>query len=225
MSSSSSARPAGRDARAELIEGAARLLSEHGPDALTVRRLAAEIGASTMAVYTHFGSMAELRRAIRAEGFERLNRDWRSVGVTDDPVADLTVRGGAYLRFALDNPHLYRAMYYETPTDDEAVASTAEALDPTVQRCIDAGRFTATDPAALVWQLWATTHGVSGGVLSGVLDLPTAQRLLMTLGVNLYVGFGDDRESAQRSIDRASSRIRSGPATDPASTSDARVEI
>jgi AcrR family transcriptional regulator len=203
----SSAPATGHEGRARLIESAARLLAEHGPDALTARRLAATVGSSTMAVYTHFGSMAELRQAIRTEGFERLNRDWRSVRVTDDPVADLTVRGGAYLRFALDNPHLYRAMYYETPTDDDAVASTAEALDPTVQRCIDAGRFTATDPAALVWQLWASTHGVSGGVLSGVLDLPAALWLLTTLGVNLYVGFGDDRAAAQRSVGQAAARM------------------
>jgi AcrR family transcriptional regulator len=47
-----------------LIDRAARLFSEAGPAALTTRRLAAEAGTSTMAIYTHFGSMSELIREI-----------------------------------------------------------------------------------------------------------------------------------------------------------------
>jgi AcrR family transcriptional regulator len=58
--------------RTALIEHAARITAEEGREALTLRRLAAGVGTSTMAVYTHFGGMDDLRRAVRREGFARL---------------------------------------------------------------------------------------------------------------------------------------------------------
>ena len=54
-----------------LIEAAARVLAEEGRPAVTARRLAAEVGASTMAVYTHFGSMDELLVRMCRDGFAR----------------------------------------------------------------------------------------------------------------------------------------------------------
>src|SRR3954447_2170025 len=148
-----------RDTRSLLIEAGAPLLAEHRPDALTTRRLAREIGASTMAVYTHFGSMDDLRAAIRAAGYERLALVWGDVSGTRDPVADLTLSGARYIGFALANPDLYRAMFFErpsqgTPLPPPEVAPTGVAF---VRRCIDAGRFDEADPWSVMWQLWAVT--------------------------------------------------------------------
>ena len=56
------------DVRRRLVEVAADLLGEEGPAALSARRLAREAGTSTMAVYTHFGGMPALVRAVVAEG-------------------------------------------------------------------------------------------------------------------------------------------------------------
>jgi AcrR family transcriptional regulator len=201
--------PQSRDTRTVLIETAARLLAEHGPDSLTTRRLASEMGTSTMGVYTHFGSMRELRRAIREEGFTRLGRQWAAVAETRDPVADLSVSGGTYVLFALGNPHLYRAMFFEGPLDetDTIAASIAGPRLELIQRCMDSGRFDKADPSSILWQLWAATHGVVAGVLARVLELDVAQQHLNTLGVNLYVGFGDNRAAARRSLSRARQRV------------------
>ena len=67
-----------RDANADngmrpaLIEAAARLIATEGVAGLKLRRVAEEVGTSTMAIYTYFGGMPELRRAVRQEGFARL---------------------------------------------------------------------------------------------------------------------------------------------------------
>ncbi|HET6795126.1 MAG TPA: helix-turn-helix domain-containing protein, partial [Acidimicrobiales bacterium] len=82
--------------RTALIEAAARLVAEEGPSALSTRRLAAEVGTSTMAVYTWFGGMPQLLRALLREGFRRFGDRLRSVEPTDDPVADLGRLGIAY---------------------------------------------------------------------------------------------------------------------------------
>ncbi len=60
--------------RQRLLEAAALLLDEEGPDALTARRLAAAANTSTMAVYTHFGGMPALVKEIVVEGFKTARR-------------------------------------------------------------------------------------------------------------------------------------------------------
>ena len=198
-----------KDIRRALMEAAARLLAEQGPQALTTRRLAAEVGTSTMAVYTHFGGMEELRRAIREDGFARLEREWAGVEQMNDPVADLSVSGATYVAFALANPNLYRAMLLESRIDnaDLAASSIGGPQLAILTRCMDAGRFDRTDPAALLWQLWAATHGVVSGVLAGVLDIAMGIEQLAALGLSLYVGFGDERPAARASLERARARI------------------
>ena len=98
--------------RRRLLEAAARLLDEEGPDALTARRLASAAGTSTMAVYTHFGGMPALVRRGRRRGLHparRARRRRRAAPTTRSPTC-----GGwpcAYRDNALDNPHLYAVMF------------------------------------------------------------------------------------------------------------------
>jgi AcrR family transcriptional regulator len=196
------------DTRALLIEAAARLLAEQGPDGLSARRLAREIGTSTMAVYTHFGGMNELRRAIRADGYKRLGQVWGAVPRTDDPVADLTVAGASYVGFALANPNLYHSMFFELSGDDPRVPlDVAAAGVEFVACCMDAGRFHGADPFSTMWQLWTATHGIVAGALAGMITNDELEERMHSLGLTLYVGFGDERRDAERSIARARRRI------------------
>jgi AcrR family transcriptional regulator len=198
-----------RDTRSLLIEAGARLLAEQGPHALTTRRLAREIGASTMAVYTHFGSMDDLRRGISNAGYARLEQAWGAVLRTRDPVADLTISGASYVGFALANPNLYRAMFFEIPSRETHVPPPDVAATGVdfVRHCMDAGRFDQAEPWSVMWQLWAATHGVVAGVLAGMIANGEIAERLRALGVTMYVGFGDDRRAAERSIARARRRM------------------
>ena len=49
------------DVREQLVEAGMRVLERDGLPALSARKLAAETGTSTMAVYTHFGGMTGRR--------------------------------------------------------------------------------------------------------------------------------------------------------------------
>ena len=74
------------EVRQRLLEVAAHMVREQGAPALSARKLAAAAGTSTMAVYTHFGGMPGLVRAMVAEGFRRLFERVAAVPVTDDPL-------------------------------------------------------------------------------------------------------------------------------------------
>jgi AcrR family transcriptional regulator len=116
------ARVADPAVRAALIETAAQILATEGSSRLTLRHLAQQVGTSTMAIYTHFGGMDQLRLEVCAEGFRRLAAHLAAVERTDDPVADLIALGAAYTANARENPHLSRAMFLDrlpiaTPVD------------------------------------------------------------------------------------------------------------
>ncbi|MEA2479450.1 MAG: hypothetical protein QOJ07_1372, partial [Thermoleophilaceae bacterium] len=99
------------DQRARLVDVAGRMLEDAGPEALQARRITAEIGTSTQAVYTHFGGMAGLFEAVVADGFVRFGRHVAAVPDTADPVADHFTKGWAYCDWALSHPQLYRLMF------------------------------------------------------------------------------------------------------------------
>jgi AcrR family transcriptional regulator len=197
--------------RMALIEQAALITAEEGRDALTLRRLARSVGASTMAVYTHFGSMEELRREVRREGFARLTAHLDSIEVTGDAVADLLVLGVAYYVNAVTNPNLYRAMFMDGPvseTDAKLGQETLERCMTGARRCIEAGRFDETDPLDLAIELWVVLHGIITLQIARLLGRRQAQDSLRTMARNLFTAFGDRPSSLGRSFARAEPRMQ-----------------
>ena len=192
------------DIRGALIDAAARLLVDEGPAALTTRRLATEVGTSTMAVYTYFKGMEELKRELRREGFARLAALQDEVLDTGDVVANVVGQGVAYFINALANSHLYRFMFMEPIGEDEEEIGieTFETVVASVARAVEAGRFEG-DPERLATQFWASSHGVISLYLAGCLTLEEAIEASRDIGVTLLVAFGEDRASAQRIVQEA----------------------
>ncbi len=201
-----SPRPADPAIRAALIEAGARILAVDGPGALSTRRLATETGTSTMAVYTYFGSMDELRRAIRAEGFARLAGTLNALPRTQDAVADLAAGGLTYLTSGLGSPPLYRAMFNDRPPagDDDAGAEVFQRVVDDVTRCMTAGRFDSADPSlAVPWagEIWTMRHGMVTLALTGLLPTQQLRFLLGDMTYRLAVGYGDTPSAARHSVE------------------------
>jgi AcrR family transcriptional regulator len=189
--------------RERLVEAAARLIATDGLASLTLRRLTREVGTSTMAIYTHFGSMDELRHAIRREGFARMGQRFRSLEPSDDPVADLARQGWAYWRNAVDNPNLYRAMFMHGSIDDPQAGvgeTTFDLLVAAVQRCLDAGRFDPAEPRALAVRLWSMVHGVASLYLNELLTEGESIAALNANNAALLASFGDTPEATFESL-------------------------
>ena len=191
-----------------LVEAAARVLAEEGPAALTSRRLASEVGSSTMAVFSRFRNMAEIRWAVREEAFARLDARLDAVPVSDDPVADLVAAGAVFFDSGVANPHLYRAMFLDRqPEEDDLGVGTYERLVALVRRCVAAGRFPAVRESLVpVWaaQLWSMRHGMVTMTVAGTLPDEQARFVLEDMTYRLLVGYGDDPDRARRSVERGS---------------------
>jgi AcrR family transcriptional regulator len=177
-------RPRLRTPRLEagLLDAALGLLEEAGPGAVTARAVAARAGTSAPALYELFGDKAGLVRALFFEGFARLLAHFERLGETDDPVADLHAAVGAFRRFAVDHPGLFRVMYAEpfevfSPDSGERALGdgTRAFLVDRVRRCVAAGRL-AGEPKDLAHGLLALAQGLASQEIAGWLGRSEADR-------------------------------------------------
>lgn len=165
-------------ARVSLLEAASRLVAEGGTEALSLRKVADEVGASTMVVYTAFGSKEGLLDALWVEGFRRLWELEASALKLKDPLARLKALGQAYRRNALNNPYFYKLVFGgQLPKSVRANASgdaddarTFEVLIAAVVACQSAGLIDKAQPASDVAALlWSSAHGAISLELTGML--------------------------------------------------------
>jgi AcrR family transcriptional regulator len=204
--------------RLQLVEAAARLLTEHGRGGLSVRNLAAAVGASTQAVYTYFDGVDGVVAEVCREGFRRFGAALDEPAVTDDPVADYMAQGWGYRRFALRNPDLYLVMFGDglhnlqrrDPADAEAAGATFLSLLTRLERCRESGRWQFDDLVTSGEVVWESSHGHAmlevHGYFTNVGRDPVAT---YTEGHRrLSLGFGDDPELVARSLQNARRRAR-----------------
>ena len=177
--------PAREAVRERLCEAAARIFVEEGEAALSMRRLAAEVGCSPMAPYRHFADKQALIAAVRAAAFNRLAETLD--GVARDGRHRAADIGEAYVRFARANPAAYKLMFDLAQPDEAAYPELAaasararEAMSGYVRELVDAGVL-AGDPVALGHVFWATIHGLVVLDLAGRLPAdPSFETLRVT---------------------------------------------
>jgi AcrR family transcriptional regulator len=152
---------------------------------LSLRRLAADVGTSTTAVYSLFGGKPALVRELFVEAFHRFGGHLRAVPRTGDPGEDLIQLGLAYRRSALADPHLYPIMFAnimpgfepDEQVGQEAIAALTPLIDA-VRAGIDAGVFVGVSTSTLVMSCWGLSHGLVSLELNGYtpndVDIDTA---------------------------------------------------
>ncbi len=149
-----------------ILEAASELLSKEGASALSVRRIAAAAGCSTMGLYSRFGGKDGVVDELYAEGFERLIAAMRANPPTDDALADLRRGAVCYRDTALANATHYMVMFggavpgfLPSDTSHEIADDAFGGLVAKVARCTDAGLLDGrADEIAEV--LWGSIHGL-----------------------------------------------------------------
>ncbi|WP_438492077.1 TetR/AcrR family transcriptional regulator [Streptomyces asiaticus] len=96
-----------------LLDAAAELLDEGGPDAVTLRDVGARAGVSRGAPYGHFADKECLLGAVAAEGWERFSDEIAALRGT--PSGRLRGALTALVSIGRRHPHLYRQMFGPPP--------------------------------------------------------------------------------------------------------------
>ena len=132
---------------AQVIAAAGRLLDAEGPQALTMRRLADEVGVRAPSLYKHLPGKEALHRALVIEALHGLGAAMAAAGTS------LRSVGLGYRAFAVAHPHRYRLLTDTPLPDDEDVRAAELAarapLDAVLGPDEHRGR-----------ALWAFAHGM-----------------------------------------------------------------
>lgn len=163
--------------RATIIDAAAKLLREHGPAAVTTRRVAEQAGVQAPAIYRLFGDKDGLLEAVAEHVMTAYASSKAAIvqaaSADDiDPLEDLHAGWQSQIEFGVANPAIFRLL-----SDPARVAGSPGAqlgkrvLENRVRRVAAAGRLRVSEPRAV-----AMIHAAGVGVIQTILATPTEQR-------------------------------------------------
>jgi AcrR family transcriptional regulator len=138
--------------RVQIVDAARRILEEQGPEALSMRNVAAEIGIRAPSLYEHIADKRSLESAIIAAGLSEQGVALAgALHASADPLTEMT---GIWRQWALTHPHLYRLIYVrDLDRDDPAVAAGERAAaEPMWALC--------GGDVAGARVIWAFAHGM-----------------------------------------------------------------
>jgi AcrR family transcriptional regulator len=168
--------------------GAAQLIEEKGPDALSMRELARRAGVSHAAPAHHFGDRIGLFTALAAQGFSELAQALEA-SVAQGKF-DLTAV--AYVRFAVQNRGHYAVMFRPdllNASDPTLAAAQAEALALLEQGLASVPARRLRAPAQDAQRsAWALVHGLASLINAGALPAVDAESLALAAAKQLFGG-------------------------------------
>lgn len=160
--------------RQALLDAALSLFERRGDLDFTLRELARQAGVTHNAPYRHFASKADLRAALTDEGLSRLAAAERAalLAASEDPRARVRALGEAYIRFAFEQPTLFRLVLTAPVPDAEQGRAKGSAsyrlLEASIESAQSAGAVRRDlRPRELALGAWAFVHGVATLLTSG----------------------------------------------------------
>lgn len=163
------------DVRAGILEASIALMNEGGLGSLSMREVARRAGVSHQAPYHYFADRGAILAELAGEGFDKLTDYMVSaVGLARDKTAKNRALGEAYIRFALNNPEVFRLMFRCEMVDLSQYPGAKEKADRCFQYVADTfGAGPATDKKSAdlipVIASWSAAHGVATLMLEGKL--------------------------------------------------------
>lgn len=170
-----------------VVTAARSIIATSGLDALSLRRLASDLGVTAPALYAHVRDKADLFEALAEVGFRELLGRYDEIR-TDDALERIRRQCEVYVDLALLDPGLFRVMFMFRPNalavpgvDNELPAAT-EAFEhgvAAIAAAIDDGAIHPDhDPMTTAMSMWTVAHGLATVLLLGVAPDPATRATL-----------------------------------------------
>lgn len=189
----------GERLREQLLDAAEHQLGARGSiAAVSLRQVARDVGVSATSVYLHFSDKDDLFIHVCQRRFRALAELLREARADGGSAAEQLRRCGvAYVRFGLEHPEQYQALWTmkledvmaRIPTEELVGLQTLRELGQVVAMGIEAGEFREVDPFAAAVGLWATTHGLVSTIshsTSAIEDVDTDDLITQTLDMVMH---------------------------------------
>jgi len=190
--------PAPTDQR--ILAAAWKLFAAGGIDAVSLRRVAAKVDVTPMAIYRHFANKDALIDALVIDALDRWSERLEALD-HDEPLAWLTAAGDEFLEFALDEPRRFEAAFLvrssrarRFPDDFAAGRSPAgRQFLPRLEELHRSGRIVSdAEPLEVVITFWALAQGLvtlhrAGRLAGGVAEFRALYRRSMRRCLTSFV--------------------------------------
>ena len=173
--------------REAMIEGAFELVRREGYDALTARSLAAELGCSTQPIMYRFPDLSELREEV----YRRADEFHTHYLLKGEDIMDIGLR---YVRFAAEEPRLFRLLFQSGHFDGKNLQGLIHAPEATpIMQAV--GPLGAEDPDATAKAfecLYVAVHGYASLIANNAMDYDehSIEEALLKIG-KAVLGEGD----------------------------------
>jgi AcrR family transcriptional regulator len=163
-----------------ISSAARRLLDQEGAEGVTMRRVAAAVGITPMALYRHYPNRDGLLNTVADSGFVELAAKLADLRLTGRIDRQLLKILDVFLDHAFDNPRLFELMFLtkregarQYPEDFRMRRSpTANASADVIARAMETGYFRKDD----VWEIVFET----GALMQGLIMLYLGGRMAMS---------------------------------------------
>ena len=150
--------PKNKFTKEEMVEAALRVVRAKGADGLTAKNIADALGTSTQPIFTAFGSMDGIRREVYAAAVSVYDR-YTNEGLKEN-IPFLGV-GKQYIRFAREEPELYRLLFLTRTQEYSAMQSMRHLQELVRPTLMDIYRITAEEADLYFRDLWFVVHSLS----------------------------------------------------------------
>lgn len=192
----------------EMVAAALRVVRAKGIDGLTAKTMAGELGTSTQPVFTGFGSMDGLKAEVYAAAV-RVYDGYTTAGLKET-IPFLGV-GRQYIRFAREEPELYRLLFLTRVREYSAMESMRHLQEHVRPTLMEVYRITAGEADFYFRDLWLVVHSLSTLIVTGdcpysdaeLSDILTGFSLSIFKAIREIPGFAAgafDRDAAFRAL-------------------------
>lgn len=184
--------------REEIVEAAVNLTRRGGVDAVTARGIAKELGVSTQPIFTCFKNMEEAKEEVRIYA-EKLCHNYLEKGV--EASIPFFGFGMAYIRFAKEEPELYKLLFINPDKKGESMLDTLSGIRLIVINSIEKTyRFNEKESKRLFRDLWLAAHSIAMLCVGGICPFSDEEIAKILTGFSVSIcksikeinGFVDD---------------------------------
>ena len=161
------------DLRAAVIDLGLKKLAEQNVPELGLRQIARELGVSATALYRHFPNKDALMDALALAALRRLGKEQASAAsAMGDQRLAFRETGYTYVRWAVDNPSLFRLVFSRVGRVDALMDGSVDLGEAFMQLAAGIAQILPDDAPPqerLAAQLhaWSLVHGLANLIVDG----------------------------------------------------------
>jgi AcrR family transcriptional regulator len=163
-----------------IAETALKLFEAGGEDGVSMRRVAAAVGITPMAIYHHFADRRALLNFVVDREFTKYSESLQATPRRGTYESQILTCMDAYIDYAFAHPSIFDYVFAQQRPGarrfpDDFRARRSPTLNPVadlLQKAMDAGYLKQDDVWELAMELWAHTHGYVSLYRGGRFALP-----------------------------------------------------